>query len=437
MRFLSRPLWRKPSTIFWTAFILRLLVITLGHTYRFKSAEQSFGFGWETGRIARSIAVGEGFSSPFSAQYTGPTAWIAPIYPCILAAVFKIFGVYTLASSWVILAINGLFSALNAVTIFRIADRCFGGKSALWSAWIWALLPYAMYYAVHWPWETSLAALLLSCVFLVSLRMAGIGSPDESSGPDRSNWLLFGLLWGLIALTNPSLLSWLPFAGVWLLARQIRKIGAGRPLINAMLASLLFVVLVSPWTIRNYRVFHKFIPFRSNFGAELNMGNAEDAVGLWRAYTHPSQNVLQLRMYEEMGEIAYVHKRRDDAMTFIKANPGRFLILCVKRFIYFWFDTPMTNWGGHLRLYRNVLFFFTSVVAFGGLLVLVRRRHPARFLFGSLLLAVPLVYYIAFPHPRYRHPIEPQILILGVYLFQSAERKRRVTPTVPETALAR
>lgn len=423
--FFSHPRWKDPWTIFWVAFIVRVLVMTVGQTYRFKHTDDDFGFGWETGRIARSIAVGHGFSSPFTIAYTGPTAWLAPIYPYMLAAVFKLFGVYTFASSRVILTVNSLFSALNCVAIYHIARRCFGLKAALWSAWIWALLPYSMYYAIHWAWETALAALLLSCVFLLALRMAGVGGSQAAALHSRKDWLLFGVLWGLIALVNPSLLLWLPLLGLWLLSRQGRISGWKTPLVSATFAGVTFVLILTPWTLRNYRVFHKFIPVRSNFGEELRLGNADDAVGIWRNYVHPSQYPIQLRLYTQMGETAFIEMRKREALDFVRAHPGKFVTLSLRRFVYYWFDTPMTNWNGDLRLYRNVLFFFTSVVAFGGLWLALRTRHPARFLFASVLFAGPLLYYLTFPHPRYRHPIEPVILVLGVYLFQSAEPRSK------------
>jgi hypothetical protein len=53
-----------------------------------------------------------------------------------------------------------------------------------------------------------------------------------------------------------------------------------------------------------------------------------------------------------------------------------------------------------------------------------RRKHPATLLYGSLLLAVPLIYYVTFPHPRYRAPIEPEMLVLIVGLFSMAESRK-------------
>src|ERR1700716_1812662 len=77
-----------------TALLLRLAVITIGHTYRITPRRDHFQFGWEMGRLARSIATGQGFSSP-TALPTGPSAWAPPLYPYILGTIFKTFGVYT------------------------------------------------------------------------------------------------------------------------------------------------------------------------------------------------------------------------------------------------------------------------------------------------------------------------------------------------------
>src|SRR5262245_63629703 len=98
------------------ALALRLAVLTIGGTYKFPEREDHFSFGWETGRIARSIANGEGFSSPFHG-HTGPTAWIAPLYPYFLAGLFKLFGVYSNTADWIALTINSVFQALAFIAL--------------------------------------------------------------------------------------------------------------------------------------------------------------------------------------------------------------------------------------------------------------------------------------------------------------------------------
>jgi hypothetical protein len=51
-------------------------------------------FGFETGRIARSIAEGHGYGNLLSVQ-TGPTALMTRSIPTLLAGVFKLFGLFS------------------------------------------------------------------------------------------------------------------------------------------------------------------------------------------------------------------------------------------------------------------------------------------------------------------------------------------------------
>src|SRR6202163_4232115 len=90
----QRPWPHSVLFIVLIALLLRLAVITIGHTYRITPRRDHFQFGWEMGRIARSIALGQGFSSP-SDLPTGPSAWAPPVYPYILAGIFKLFGIYS------------------------------------------------------------------------------------------------------------------------------------------------------------------------------------------------------------------------------------------------------------------------------------------------------------------------------------------------------
>src|SRR5713226_3023997 len=130
------------------SLFLQIAAIGLLHADRFRPGEVHFAFGCEMGRVARSIALGQGFSNPYG-DSTGPTAWEPPLYPYLIGGVFKIAGVYSDASGWVLLIINSLFTALTCIPIFLIASRVFGARVAAWSAWIWALLPYTMYWSMH------------------------------------------------------------------------------------------------------------------------------------------------------------------------------------------------------------------------------------------------------------------------------------------------
>src|SRR5277367_1258930 len=76
----------------------------------------------ETGNIAYSLAAGHGYSSPYW-QETGPTAWLTPVYPALVAGVFRIFGIHTPHSFFAIVFLNILFSTATCVPIFYIGKR--------------------------------------------------------------------------------------------------------------------------------------------------------------------------------------------------------------------------------------------------------------------------------------------------------------------------
>ena len=87
---------------------------------------------WAFGLIARSIASGHGFGSPF-APTGAPSALLPPVYSYLLAGIFKIFGVETKASVLAALSLNSLFSALTCVPVFLLARQAFGDRVAKWA----------------------------------------------------------------------------------------------------------------------------------------------------------------------------------------------------------------------------------------------------------------------------------------------------------------
>jgi 4-amino-4-deoxy-L-arabinose transferase-like glycosyltransferase len=407
---------RSRTSFFWmvfVAFALRFGWIVVAHTYKFKTLDDHFSFGWEMGRIGRSLANGQGFSNPFDGV-TGPTAWEPPLYPLLIAAVFRLFGVYSHASALVLLAINSFCSALTCIPIFLITKRCFGEKLAIWTGWLWAIMPSVMYWCTRWVWETSLATLLLAVIFWLTLDL------EERDG--FIPWIKFGLLWAVAGLTNTSLLAFLPASGLWAWYRRSRRGKAS--LAGVALSAVIFIVCVAPWLARNQRVLG-VASLRSNFGAELRIGNGPGADGTWQEYLHPTQNIYQMRLYREMGEVAYVAERRRQALAFIREDYSRFLQLCAKRFIYYWGGVPRLSEIPALAPIKNSVFLASSLLAFWGLGRALRRRVPGAWLFFWLIVCYPAVYYAVFPHPRYRHPIEPELGILIVYVISEAKKQSR------------
>ena len=187
---------------------------------------------------------------------------------------------------------------------------------------------------------------------------------------------------------------------------------------------LVFLLCVSPWIIRNALVFHRFIPMRANFGAELYLGNGPGAMGFLMEYNHPFEAPDQLRLYKEMGEVDYAQMRGRLAKKYIESDPGLFLRNSIKRLYFFWVSVPHpTGDKWYIEPARVANFAFASIAGLFGLALALKRHKPAAWLFAWAFLMIPLIYYFVTVHARFRNPLEPLIAILAVYLFQSAEKR--------------
>jgi len=393
---------------------LQIAAIGVFHTYKQRVQDNHFGYGWEMGKIGEALALGRGFSNPLGVQ-TGPSAWEPPLYPYLIGGVFKVFGIYSNLSAWVLLSINSLFNALTCIPIYFLARRTLGEKVARWSAWTWALLPYGMYWAIHWIWDTTISPFLLCVIFLVALDLA------ERADAARM-WAIFGVLWGVTALMNPSCLSFLPVCLLWIWYRRYRR---GYSLVaGTVFALAIMAACLSPWLIRNYEVFGKFIFVRDDFGQQLRLGNGPFSDGASMIYLQPNLDPAELERFRRMGELQYAEQRQREACAFIRENPVRFAAISFNRFVYYWDGVTKRGEGIALTTLRNSLFLASSILALWGLGRAIRKRKPGAWLFAWLVLSYPTVYYFVYPHARYRHPIEPELLVLTVFLILEIEKKQ-------------
>jgi hypothetical protein len=398
------------------ALLLRLGVITIGHTYRITPRRDHFQFGWEMGRLARSIAEGHGFSSPTDLD-SGPSAWTAPVYPYILGGIFKVFGVYTGASAWMILAFNSIFAALTCWTNFLIGEQIFGSIVARWSAWTWAVFPYLIYWPVRVVWEASFSTFLLTLALWLAMRMA------DATSTKRRNWVWFGLLWGLVALTNTALIILLPLLLGWMLLLPRIKT---ENLASAAICLAVFAICLVPWTVRNYSIFGRFILIRDNLPLELYEANNNSSSGLWARSEHPGNDPATMRRFQELGEIRFMDEKKTQLQDFIRQHPTEFLRFTAERVWYFWAAPPQATVvrGYDFRIARHTQFFLATLFAFAGLVLTFRQKNRYRWLLAPFLLIYPVPYYLVNPFPRYKHPIEPIMLILIVYVIAEANRVR-------------
>jgi 4-amino-4-deoxy-L-arabinose transferase-like glycosyltransferase len=389
--------------------MLYVLLFAIGFALRFAMVlwRKSYIFppGWifENLSIAGRIATGQGFSSPFNLE-TGPTAWIAPAYPFFLATVFKIFGLYSTISMGVIFALQCMMAGVTGIAIHALARRTIGAPLGWWAAWIWTVSPFFFRWPTTWIWDFTASALLLALLLIMTLDLAEAGNTKR--------WLGLGALWGLAALTNPALLSVLPFTMAY--AAYINR-RAGRQWLRGLsLASVLSAAIIAPWLIRNEIVFGHPVFLRSNYWFEFHLGNYHYSNGMGFSGKHPTKNPREMRHYMDLGEQGYIQWAKNDAWQFVRQYPAEFWNLTFHRVWWFWDGTPLNYESG--GWWKPWQFWPLSCTGWLGLLFVLTRRPRGWMLFAAPLFIYPVPYYLSFCSARYRHAIEPELLLLSAYL---------------------
>jgi|KBSMisStandDraft_5_1062788.scaffolds.fasta_scaffold43658_4 hypothetical protein len=380
-------------------------------------------FDQETGNIALALSRGNGYANLFRKD-TGPTAWLAPTYPFLLSLVFRFFGALTLASFFAAVALNSLFSAAATFPLYAIARRLGGPPVAAATGWAWVFFPAGVLLPFEWIWDTSLSVLLAVTVVSATLRVA------ESA--KLSLWIVYALLWASALLSNPSLGIGLPFLLGWLIFRTRFRNGETRKFSAIALAVIVLGCL--PWAVRNYRDFHRLIPIRSSLPFELWIGNNdifdEQAV-------HGIQRITRFeetRRYAELGETAYLDEKWHLATSFIKEKPALFAKLTARRVVTTWCGTehPYDDFKRtDSLLARSILIlnFFIIVGTSTGISILIVRKHPLAVPLMVFPLLYPVIYYVTHTSLRYRHPIDPFLILLTVY--SAAVSLRALRGSVP------
>ena len=394
------------------ALAVRLAVVAFVYNDWLDPSRDHYYFGYENGRVARSIALGQGVSNPLHGD-SGPTAMIMPVYPVILASIFKIFGIYSKASAIVILSLNSLFSALTCLPIVLICRKLLSGRTAMIAGWMWALWPNGIYFSADWMWPTCLTTLLLASLFLILLHLK---TANDKWAWVKWAWVGFGLLSGFAALNDPNVLSVLPLLAFWVCL--VRRRCGQRWFSLAALAATAFLVVVMPWLIRDYRTFHRFIPFRDGLGLELYVGNNGYSRHWANGKVRPSNNPAELNEFKQ-GEMAYMAHKKAQALDFIKAHPRWYAVMTLRRVIYLW-----TGFWSLERSYlleepmdpENILLSVAALaLALIGMRRLWRQDPPLIVPFLLLMAFFPLTYYLTHPEVYYMRPLDPFIVVLAAY----------------------
>ena len=359
----------------------------------------------EVGNVASALAQGRGFCCLFR-QPTGPTAWLAPVYPLLVAGIFKVFGTFTLRSFLAAALLNCIFSASACIPLFAVGKQIGKPDIAVLAAWFWAAFPSGIILPFEWIWDTSLSALLAALLLWATIRLIGF--------PRRRDFALYGLLSGFSLLTNPALGALLPFLLGWVVYQD--RANRTQLLRGALLAVATILFTCLPWIVRNEIQFHRFIPLRSNFKYEFWSGNNE-------IFDERSREINRITRYEQVhlyakdGESAFLDEKWQKGLNFVATHPALYAQLFGRRIVTTWLGTqsPVHDFLQTDVLLVRFLLLWNAFVLLGVIIGLVRLflwRSVYFFPLALFPLIFPLTFYIAHTSLRHRHPCDPILALL-------------------------
>jgi 4-amino-4-deoxy-L-arabinose transferase-like glycosyltransferase len=329
-------------------------------------------------------------------------------YPLfVLAPVFSVFGESLVAGRLA----NLLLGGVTIVFCHQVAREAGAGPlGRLAAAALWAIYLPASVYGVYLLKENLMTPLMLGVVWC-ALRLA--------RQPSARVACLCGVLLGLLALTGNAALSLVAVAACALAlapATPPRRIGMG------VTAALLAVAVATPWTIRNLQVVGAPV-LNTNGGFNLYLGNNPAATGMFVSIADtprgPTWEALR-----KTGEVQASETLRREAVAWVRAHPGEFVGLALRKAAYFW-TPPLHEGKGEsstiervVRLLWAVQFIALAAAALGSVLIGRLRNRQTALLWLALTCytAVHMLFYVIF---RYREPIMPVLVVLAALTIEA------------------
>jgi len=410
-----------PLVIFTIAIVVRLILLSQISHDQLLYGTLTAGVlksGDEGIQVAVSLLQKGRFSDPFFAP-TGPTAHVPPSFPATTALIFYIFGMGFAGA-----VVRNLFNICGYALTFAVlpaASAALGIRRRVgaFAGLIAALYPILRSTEVFRGRDEWLAALLLLGLTVTIFRLI--------EKPSLGLAAVYGLGWGGLMYVFPSTLTILPVHLVIFLICAHRYSWILRAKCCGV-AVVLIVALVVPWAMRNRLTLGGWIPMRDNFGLELLVSNGPDASASQQGNqericrVHPTCSAAAALRVSELGELRFNREALHQAIEWITNNPRSFWRLTLHRMVFFWGDLP-SNRGTFLV--RAIL----SFAAFIGLALMWRNGLKLQAaLFGAILFAYPLLYYIVQYSNRYVATILFAILIPAAFTFA------RLADFLPEPA---
>jgi 4-amino-4-deoxy-L-arabinose transferase-like glycosyltransferase len=324
---------------------------------------------------------------------------MAPIQPSIIALAFWTFGSYTARAALAVELFQALMSVLICYVLFRLGKLLFNPWTGLLAALIFAIYPAAIHFALQ-KFEYTIPLTLLGLLLVWK-------AIEFSERPGIAGGLALGMISGVAALANPVILAFYPFALLWLVVK-FRCEWRTRLKYAAAIVGCCAVV-ISPWLLRNYLVFDRFVFIKSNFAWELLRANYADGARIDSATDN-----LASRSANE-GQMGALSNR--SAMNRVIETPAPLLTRIPGRVFRFW-TTLGESTRGVAQLVAGISYYSVLCGALAGVWI-ARRQQPIQ-LAVLYLLTIPLPFYVTWSSfSRFRFPIEPILILFASYAVTS------------------
>lgn len=276
--------------------------------------------------LARSLSAGQGFGypadepSPGTAQRFGR----APGYPLFLALIGASER-YDHAPARVKI-VQGAIGAMVVWLIAAIARRTAGDRAGVAAAAIAALYP-PLIWIPSYVWSETLFSMLALIAALLLARGAG-GTARHAQGSNASI-AAAGLVVGIAILTRPVMIFFVPLGAAWTWRR--------RGLATAVLFTVIAAACVLPWTIRNHRVYGRWMAVASEGGVTFWTGNHPLAVGDGDLAANPRIKEAELafrRAHADLTPEQLEPLYYRDAFAWIRQEPLAWLSLMGRKAFY-------------------------------------------------------------------------------------------------------
>lgn len=430
-------------------------------------------------QLAEHFAAGQGLFQTNNPFFPGQVlyAWQAPLYPLALGVIYSLVGTDPL--------IGKLFGVIvSAATVFvmydmsrRVARAAFVADDAEDERAQLIAFGAAFLVAIY-PGLLTNAHLLLSetlFIFLLMLAFDGVARALEVNERRAWIWLVgAGAAWGLSALTRGLTLYFTPLFGVWIgwMVWKSKTKDEGQRTTDggeqtadsnksrwqrAVVIGLLFVigtvVVILPWTVRNYFQFGQIVVLETKGGVNLWLGNSpytpyEFIRNVWKVgVREPMLNGLP------QGELERDHAAYALALNYMRSNPLAVLERIPGKFADFWgFErnlvdvadatTHGTGWNSLSKigsdLLAMVVYIFVMVVGIAGFIFAPDGSAPPqarawKILLGGFGLYFMLLHLVIFGDGRFHLPLIPFFALYAAWLIVTW---RHVAFPLPRVGLA-